>query len=64
MLWTNFFKLTIFTTVPSSIYSIIVTQYNSYQEFRFSDAPLTPQRAQMWAQVEKQRKKEELEHAP
>jgi hypothetical protein len=28
------------------------------------DALPTPQKAQMWAQVGKQRKKEELEHAP
>jgi hypothetical protein len=35
IIWTNFFELMIFTTVSSNIYSAIVIQYNSYQEFRF-----------------------------
>jgi hypothetical protein len=30
-----FFELTIFTTVPLSIYNAIIMQYNSYQEFGF-----------------------------
>jgi len=29
------FKFTVFTMVPSSVYSTTVIQYNSYQEFKF-----------------------------
>ncbi len=35
IIWANFFDLIIFTTVPSSVYSAIIIQYNSYQEFKF-----------------------------
>jgi hypothetical protein len=34
MIWVDFFELTIFTMVPSSIYNAIVIQDNSYQELK------------------------------
>jgi len=35
-----------------------------HNQKNITDALPTPQRIQMWAQVERQRNKEELEHAP
>jgi hypothetical protein len=35
IIWVDFFQFTIFTMVPSSVYSATIIQYNSYQEFMF-----------------------------
>jgi hypothetical protein len=41
-----------------------ILKYFPFTHDSQNDALPTPQRAQMWAQVRKQRKKEKSEHAP